>query len=74
MNNCHYPPVKRLVGTTVQSATGSNLEPVGIVGCNVRLGHKTFHNTIIVCHNMHRPLILGEDFLSNNTLGVYYDE
>ena len=23
---------------------------------------------------MHQPLILGEDFLSNNALGVYYDE
>ena len=23
---------------------------------------------------MHCPLILGEDFLSNNALGIYYDE
>ena len=68
------PPVKRPISTTVQSATGSNLEPLGIVECNVRLGHKTFNNTIIVCHNMQKPLILGEDFLSNNALGVYYDE
>ena len=68
------PPVNRLVGTTVQSATGSNLEPLGIVECNVKLGQKTFNNTIIVCCNMHQLLILGEDFLSNNALRVYYDK
>ena len=43
------PPVKRLVGTTVQSTTGSNLEPLGIMECNVKLGQRTFDNTIIVC-------------------------
>ena len=68
------PPVNRLVGTTVWSATRSNLEPLGIVECNVKLGQKTFKNTIIVCHNMHWPLILGEDFLSKNALWIYYDE
>ena len=68
------PQVRKLTGTTVRSATGSNLEPLGIVGCNVKLGQRSFNNTIIVCHNMHRPLILGEDFLSNNALRVYYDE
>ena len=68
------PPVNRLVETTVRSATRSNLQPLGIVDCNVKLGQKTFNNTIIVCRNMHQPLILGEDFLSNNALRVYYDE
>ena len=63
------PPIKKLVSTTVQSATGSNLEPLGIVECPVKLGQRTFNNSIIVCHNMHQPLILGEDFLSNNALG-----
>ena len=35
------PPVNKLVGTMVQSATGSNLEPLGIVECSVKLGQKT---------------------------------
>ena len=68
------PPVKKLIGMTVQSAMGSNLDPLVIVECKVQLGQRTFSNTIIVCCNMHCPLILGEDFLSNNALGIYYDE
>ena len=47
------PPVKQLVGTTVRSATGSNLEPLGIIECQVKLGHKQFTNMVIVCCNMH---------------------
>ena len=50
------------------------MDPLGIVECDVQLGQRTFSNTIIVCHNMHCPLILGEDFLSNNALGIYYNE
>ena len=67
-------PLQILVETTIGSATGSNLGPIGVVNCTVRLGHRKFENPIIVCKNMHCPLIIGGDFLSNKVLGVYYNE
>ena len=72
MRNYHNPQLKNLLAWQLglpPEATWSHY----VVDCKVKLGHKEFNNPVIVCHNMHCPLILGEDFLGNNALGVYYD-
>ena len=63
-----------LVNTHVKSATGSNLSPLGIVNCPLKLGNTTFVNDFIVCQNLTRPLILGKDFLMKNHITVRYAE
>ena len=45
-----------------------------MVTCKIKLGQCEFEYIVIVCQNMHRPLIIGEDFLRSNTLDMYYDE
>ena len=60
--------------THVRSATGSNLSPLGIVHCTLKLGKTTFNNDFIVCQNLTRPLILGKDFLMKNHITVCYAE
>ena len=47
----------------VRSATGSNLNPIGLVYCTFELGGTKFNSDFIVCKNLTRPLILGRDFL-----------
>ena len=58
----------------VRSATGSNLSPLGIVDCTFELGKTAFTSDFIVCKNLTRPLILGEDFLMRNQVTVRYSK
>ena len=58
----------------VRSATGSNLSPLGIVGCTFELGKTAFTSDFLVCKNLTRPLILGQDFLMRNQVTVRYSE
>ena len=66
--------LRSLVNTCVKSATGSNLSPLGIVNCPLKLGNTIFVNDFIVCQNLTRPLILGKDFLMKNHITVRYAE
>ena len=66
--------IRSVVNTRVRSATGSNLSPLGIVNCPLKLGSTTFVNDFIVCQNLTRPLILGKDFLMKNQITVRYAE
>ena len=70
----HLDSLCSLVNTRVKSATGSNLSPLGIVNCPLKLGNTTFVNDFIVCQNLTRPLILGKDFLMKNHITVRYAE
>ena len=70
----HLDSLRSLVNTHVKSATGSNLSPLGIVSCPLKLGNTTFVNDFIVCQNLTRPLILGKDFLMKNHITVRYAE
>ena len=70
----HLDSLRSLVNTHVKSATGSNLSPLGIVNCPLKLGNTTFVNDFIVCQNLTRPLILGKDFLMKNHITVRYAE
>ena len=68
----HLDSIHSVVNTRVKSATGSNLSPLGIVNCSLKLGNTTFVNDFIVCQNLTRPLILGKDFLMKNQITVRY--
>ena len=70
----HLDSIRSVVNTCVRSATGSNLSPLGIVNCPLKLGNTTFVNDFIVCQNLTRPLILGKDFLMKNQITVCYAE
>ena len=70
----HLDSIHSVVNTHVKSATGSNLSPLGIVNCSLKLGNTTFDNDFIVCQNLTRPLILGKDFLMKNHITVRYAE
>ena len=70
----HLDSIRSVSNTHVRSATGSNLSPLGIVNCTLKLGKTTFDNDFIVCQNLTRPLILGKDFLMKNHITVRYAE
>ena len=70
----HLDSIRSVVNTHVKSAMGSNLSPLGIVNCSLKLGNTTFDNDFIVCQNLTRPLILGKDFLMKNHITVRYAE
>ena len=68
----HLDSIHSVVNTHVKSTTGSNLSPLGIVNCSLKLGNTTFVNDFILCQNLTRPLILGKDFLMKNQITVRY--
>ena len=70
----NLPPFKALCRTNMWSAMGSNLVPLGLVRSSFILGTERFSTKVIVCKHLVRPLILGEDFLRNNQIGIYYSE
>ena len=70
----HLPPFKTLCRMNVRLATGSNLVLLGIVTCSFILGTENFTTEVTVCKHLVRPLILGEDFLRKNRIGIYYSE
>ena len=70
----HLESIRSVVNTRVKSATGSNLSPLGIVNCSLKLGNTIFDNDFIVCQNLTRPLILRKDFLMKNHITVRYAE
>ena len=66
--------IRLLSNIHVRSASGSNLSPLGIVNCTFELGETAFTSDFIVCKNLTRPLILGQDFLMRNQVTVRYSE
>ena len=64
--------MQKLNHISVRSATGSNLTPLGIIHCSFELGKITFTNSLIICRNLTRPLILGRDFLLQHNITVRY--
>ena len=68
------PEVQLLHNVSVQSATGSNLAPLGLVKCTFLLGDTPFEYSVIVCRSLTRPLILGRDFLAQNQIAVRYSD
>ena len=66
--------MQKLNNVSVRSATGSNLTPLGVICCSFELGNIRFHNNLIICRNLTRPLILGRDFLLQHHITVHYAE
>ena len=52
----------------VKSATGSNLCPMGITGCEFKIGDRGYKTDFVVCKNLTRPCILGIDFLIKHNI------
>ena len=70
----HLTQIHLLQNINVRSVTSSNLAPLGMVDCTFELGKAKFRSNFIVCKNLTRPLILGQDFLIRNQVSVKYSE
>ena len=63
-------PVRAICNINVKTASGTDLEPLGIAECNFKLGTTTYVQPFIVCRKLTRNFILGRDFLRTNRLHV----
>ena len=63
----HLDSICSVVNTCVRSATGSNLSPLGIVNCTLKLGKTTFVNDFIVCQNLTKPLYFRKRFFDEKS-------
>ena len=63
-------PLKSLFNINVRSASGTNLEPMGVATYTFTLGNKCYTQSFIVCRKLTRSIILGGDFLKMNKLHV----
>ena len=62
------PTMRSTYTYQVKSATGSNLCPMGITGCEFKIGDKGYKTDFVVCKNLTRPCILGIDFLRRHNI------
>ena len=62
------PTMRNVYPYQVKSATGSNLCPMGITGCEFKIGDKGCRTDFVVCKNLTRPCILGIDFLRKHNI------
>ena len=63
-------PLKSLCNINLRSASGTNLEPIGITTYTFKLGQQDYTQNFIVCKKLTRNIILGRDFLKDNRLHV----
>ena len=63
-------PLRAICNINVKTASGTNLEPLGIAECNFKLGTATYIQPFIVCRKLTRNFILDRDFLRTNRLHV----
>ena len=52
----------------VTSASSSTLCPIGIIQCPFKLGEHSFEFNFIVCRNLTRPIILGQDIMQKHQI------
>ena len=62
------PLMRNIYTYQVKSATGSNLCPMGITGCEFKIGDRGYKTDFVVCKNLTRPCILGIDFLRKHNI------
>ena len=62
------PSMRNIYTYQVKSATGSNLCPMGITGCEFKIGDRGYKTDFVVCKNLTRPCILGIDFLRKHNI------
>ena len=58
--------------STVVGANGTSLGAIGKINCEIKIGGKTFRQTFLVCENLTRSLILGEDSAKQHAAGVHW--
>ena len=63
-------PLRSLLNINVRSASGTNLEPMGVATYSFTLANKHYTQPFIVCRKLMRNIILGRDFLKTNKLHV----
>ena len=63
-------PLKSLLNINVRSASGTNLEPMGVATYSFTLGNKCYMQPFIVCRRLTRSIIFRRDFLKRNKLHV----
>ena len=60
-------PTTRPIHTCqVKSANGSNLCPIGVTECELKIGQKEYKNDFVVCEILITPCILRIDFLKKH--------
>ena len=62
------PSMRNIYIYQVKSATGSSLYPMGITGCEFKIGDRGYKTDFVVCKNLTRPCILGIDFLRKHNI------
>ena len=62
------PTMRSIYTYQVKSATGCNLSPMGITGCEFKIGDRGYKTDFVVCKNLTRPCILGIDFLRKHNI------
>ena len=62
------PTMRSIYTYQVKSATGSNLCPMGITGCELKICDRGYKTDFVVCKNLTRPCILGIDFLRKHNI------
>ena len=67
---CMLPEMKNICQVSVVSATGGNVNPLGMVTCKVAIGTKIFEVEFVVCEKIKRPCYLGLDFLRKYKIGL----
>ena len=61
-------------GARLRSATGTSMEAWGLTSCLVRIGHKMYAQSFIVCNKMMTNVIVGRDFLSPYKLSITWGD
>ena len=67
---CGSPPLDSLCNLSVRSASGTDLLPLGMACCLVRLGDQEYQHKFIVCKKLTKRVILGIDFLRTNRIDM----
>ena len=62
------------LGARLRSATGTFIEALRLTSCLVRIGHKVYAQSFIVCNKMMTNVIVGRDFLSTYKLSITWGD
>ena len=57
---------------TVVGANSTSLGAIGKINCEIEIGKKRFKQTLLVCENLTRSLILGVHFAKQHAAGVHW--
>ena len=64
------PPLRAIQRAHVISATGANIEILGITTSTLTVGKQSFKVDFLVCDKIRRPCYIGLDFLRKHKVGI----